>query len=235
MMQLFYENTLKPDTDLFEINQNEANHITKVLRYKVGETLIFTDGKGYKYTCELKSNNPKNCTAIVTNVELVEPMPYELHIAIAPTKNNNRIEFFVEKAVEIGITEITPIICRYSERRKINIERLEKISIAASKQSLKFYKPKINSAVDFNSFVTKQYQDFNKYIAMCESTESIFNLKNNNKKYIFVIGPEGGFDNNEIKVAKQNSFVPVKLNNYRLRTETAGIYATVLSNIINTL
>lgn len=232
-MQLFYQENLTPETKLFEINQNEAGHITKVLRYRIGQSLIFTDGKGHKYNCILKSTNNRNSTALVEKVETVEKPPYQLQIAIAPTKKLDRIEFFIEKAVEIGITSITPLICRYSERKKINIERLEKIIIAAMKQSLKFYKPIVNQPISFNNFVTQDFEENNKFIALCQSKDSIFNLKSKIKKYIFVIGPEGGFDSNEIELAKKQRFIPVKLNNYRLRTETAGIYATVLANILN--
>lgn len=232
-MQLFYQENLTPATKLFEISQNEAKHITKVLRSRAGENLIFTDGKGYKYYCKLNSTNAKSTTAIVEKVEKIDNLPYELQIAIAPTKNANRIEFFVEKAVEIGITSITPLICRYSERKKINFERLEKIIVAAMKQSLKFYKPKLNQVISFNEFINQDFKDYNKFIALCESKDSIFNLKTKIKKYIFVIGPEGGFDSNEIELAKNNGFMPVKFNNYRLRIETAGIYAAVIANLLN--
>lgn len=226
-MQLFYDKNITESDTQFIFDKIESRHIVKVLRKKEEDILYITNGRGNIFTSKLSMANDKRCLVEIVNVEFVEnPLKYKLHIAIAPTKNNQRLEWFLEKVTEIGITEITPIICAHSERKVIKKERLEKVLIAAMKQSKRFYLPKLNDAITFKNFVnTKQYE--NPFIAHCEETDKK-TLKSGlikGKDIAILIGPEGDFSTNEITLALQNNFIAVSLGNSRLRTETAGIVA----------
>jgi len=225
-MQLFYNSNIKPEDKSFFFDKEESKHIVKVLRKKESDKIFLTNGLGYLFESEIISASEKKCEIRITNVQFHEPTSYHIHIAVAPTKMNDRLEWFLEKATEIGIHEITPIICDNSERKVYKIDRAEKIVQSAMKQSLQMYLPKINEPISYSQFV-KQTIDGQKFIAHCEETErkAFQNEIRPNEKVTILIGPEGDFSIKEIKMALENQFIPVTLGNTRLRTETAALVA----------
>jgi len=227
-MQLFYNPNITEDSKELLFDKEESRHIFKVLRKKEGDQLMLTNGKGFFFKVELLQSNLKHCVAKVISVENKEPLPYYLHLAVAPTKLNDRYEWFLEKATEIGVSEITPIICDHSERKIIKLERFEKKIQSAMKQSLHAYLPKINEAVTFKNFLKKQADNSNqKLIAHCEETakRTLKSVLIKNQPTTLLIGPEGDFSINEIQKALEDGFIPISLGNTRLRTETAAIVA----------
>lgn len=225
-MQLFYNPDIKSGDTTFLFDKEESRHIIKVLRKKEGDTIEITNGSGFLFTSEITFGNEKKCEINVIKEQFFEPTPYSLHLAVAPTKLNDRYEWFLEKATEIGISEITPIICEHSERTNFKADRFEKIVQTAMKQSLQFYLPKLNEPVAFNTFI-KEQPEGQLFIAHCEETEKTL-LKNALKpggKLTILIGPEGDFSTKEITLALQQNYAPVSLGNTRLRTETAAIVA----------
>ena len=234
-MQLFYNANILESDKQFTFDKTESKHIVRVLRKKVGDELYITNGKGILYIAEITIANDKKClTTIISVLQKPKPWNYYLHIAIAPTKNIDRFEWFLEKATEIGIDEITPLLCNHSERKVIKTERLEKIIDAAMKQSLKFHLPKLNPLTKFSDF-TKQELEGNLYIAHCEKTDkqSLKSIVQPNQKTTILIGPEGDFSISEIEMAIQQKFKPITLGESRLRTETAGMVATQIISFIN--
>jgi 16S rRNA (uracil1498-N3)-methyltransferase len=232
-MHLFYTPDL--NGNIYTLNEIESKHCVRVLRLSTSDTIELIDGNGGFYKAKITDANPKKCT-----VEIVETKKefgkrnHYLHIAIAPTKNIDRFEWFLEKATEIGIDEITPILCDHSERKSIKNDRLEKIIISAVKQSLKGYKPKLNELTSYSDFIRKNF-DGAKLIAHCEENQKAL-LKNTYKKTqntIILIGPEGDFSPAEISLAKENNYHEISLGESRLRTETAGIVACHTINLIN--
>lgn len=229
-MQLFYCPEIKTKPVLSE---EESRHAIKVLRKNIGDTIEIIDGKGGFYKASISNDNFKKCEfEIIEEVQNHQPLPYHLQIAIAPTKNNDRLEWFLEKATEIGITEITPILCEHSERKVIKEDRLEKVLISAMKQSGQAFLPKLNSLTSFNEVIT--LTDSEKYIAHCEEGLKVHfkNAYQKGKSTLVLIGPEGDFSSTEIELALKNNFKPISLGENRLRTETAGIMAC---SIVNTL
>jgi len=207
--------------------EEESKHCIKVLRLKQGETLSLIDGKGGFYTAIISEISSKKCEVeIIEHTQNFGKLAYNLHIAIAPTKNNDRLEWFVEKATEIGISEITPIITSRSERKIIKTERLEKVMVAAAKQSLKAYFPKINQAQTLKLFL-QNVNSQAKFIAHCaESKRTRFkDALQTSSDLCVLIGPEGDFTSEEIVSAEKAGFNAISLGNSRLRTETAGIVA----------
>ena len=228
-MQIFY---LENPKDEIILSAEESKHATKVLRKEEGDVLGFTDGKGGFYKAEITMADSRKCRLrIVSSKQKPKQHNYHLHIAIAPTKNMDKFEWFLEKATEIGIDEITPIICSHSERKVIKAERCNKILRSAMKQSLKFYLPKLNEPISLIDFF-KSHVDGAKYIAHCEKSDKL-DLKTVNKteKTLILIGPEGDFSPAEIDMALKNNFKAVSLGTSRLRTETAGIVAVTTINI----
>ena len=227
-MQLFF---CKDDDKELRLSEEESRHIVKVLRKSIGEKLYFTDGKGMFLTGEIITTDTKNTTVkIIKKEKKRKNHNYSLHIAIAPTKNMDRFEWFLEKSTEIGIDEITPIICSNSERKIIKIERCNRILKSAMKQSLKFYLPKLNEPIMFKDFIQKKYEG-QKYIAHCQEYKKI-KLKKENTRMHIMIGPEGDFSEEEIRMATEKNFSHISLGNSRLRTETAGLVATQSINMI---
>jgi len=229
-MQLFYLE--HPENEII-LSAEESKHTNKVLRKKEGDILNFTDGKGNFYKAEITVADSRKCRLkIVSSDQKEKQHNYHLHIAIAPTKNMDRFEWFLEKATEIGIDEITPIICSRSERKVIKNERCNKILLSAMKQSLKFRLPKLNEAISLTDFL-KSNVEGDKYIAHCEKNNKL-ELKNQKleEKTLILIGPEGDFSPTEIEMALQNNFKAVSLGTSRLRTETAGIIAVHTINMI---
>ncbi|MBT6815620.1 MAG: 16S rRNA (uracil(1498)-N(3))-methyltransferase [Flavobacteriales bacterium] len=228
-MQLFFTENTEND---FTISSEESKHITRVLRKKEGDILNFTDGKGNLLVSEITSSDTKKTRVkVIEKIKKEKGHDYYLHIAIAPTKNMDRFEWFLEKATEIGIDEITPIICDRSERKVVKTERCNRILLSAMKQSLKYRLPKLNESISFTDFIQKNF-DGSKYIAHCEQGEKIeLKEKNTEKRTLILIGPEGDFSATEIKKAANNNYQSISLGNSRLRTETAGVVsATTINN-----
>lgn len=233
-MQLFYNPDIKSGDTTFLFDKEESRHIIKVLRKKEGDTIEITNGSGFLFTSEITFGNEKKCEVNVIKEQFFEPAPYSLHLAVAPTKLNDRYEWFLEKATEIGISEITPIICEHSERTNFKADRFEKIVQTAMKQSLQFYLPKLNEPVAYSAFI-KEQREGQLFIAHCEETEKTL-LKNALKpggELTILIGPEGDFSVKEIQLALQQKYTPVSLGNTRLRTETAAIVAAHSVAFIN--
>jgi|TARA_B110000037_G_scaffold27652_1_gene32696 16S rRNA (uracil1498-N3)-methyltransferase len=224
-MQLFYNQYINASSDQFTFDKIESRHIVKVLRKNEGDILFITNGNSILFKAEILIANDKKCLVKIISEEIKKKSwDYNLHIAIAPTKNNDRLEWFLEKATEIGIDEITPIICDHSERKVIKKERLEKVLISAMKQSLKFQLPKFNDPMNVSTFIQgKNHGDL--FIAHCEgdSKESLKSRLKQRQSLTILIGPEGDFSWKEIELAFKNNFTPVTLGSSRLRTETAGV------------
>lgn len=231
-MHLFYT----PDIQtLSELPEEEASHAIRVLRLQLGDEVMLTDGKGNFYRAEISNANHKRCL-----LNIIETIPQEplwsghLHLAMAPTKNMDRTEWFVEKATEIGFDELTFLNCRFSERKVIKTERISKILVSAIKQSLKARLPKLNEMTDFNKFITQPFKG-QKFIAHCYEGEKPL-LKDTIRKgedALVLIGPEGDFSEDEVKKAIENGFTPISLGNSRLRTETAALVACHILNLQN--
>jgi 16S rRNA (uracil1498-N3)-methyltransferase len=232
-MELFFQENLLESTTEIKFSTEESRHISKVLRKKTGDAITVTNGKGLEWKGEITVLDTRNTLATKTATIFHKKAKSNLHIAIAPTKSNDRIEWFLEKATEIGITHITPILCNHSERRNIKSERFEKILIGALKQSNQFHLPKLNSLTYFSDFVSSYSAD-NKFIAHCrEGNKSNLSSYNSlSKDVLILIGPEGDFSREEVELAMENDFLPIALGSQRLRTETAGIVAchTVVIN-----
>jgi 16S rRNA (uracil1498-N3)-methyltransferase len=225
-MQLFYNPNITKTTPFFVFDKEESKHIIKVLRKKEGDILHVTNGLGFLFVTEITIASDNKCTVKINAVEKQEPSKFHTHLVVAPTKMNERYEWFLEKATEIGIQEITPIICEHSERRIIKTDRFQKILETAMKQSLHFYLPKLNEPITFKDFIKQEFNG-QKFIAHCSATDrkSLKNELKTNEDVTILIGPEGDFSVNEIEMAIANNFIPVSLGNTRLRTETAAIVA----------
>lgn len=235
-MQLFYNPNIDEQTTQVTFSRDESKHIVKVLRKSVGDELQITNGRGWLFKAEIILADLKNCVAIMSSKTFQEPKNYKLHLAVAPTKMNDRYEWFLEKATEIGIDTITPIICDHSERKVIKFDRFEKILQSAMKQSLHYYMPKLNDAIAFGEFISKELKG-QKFIAHCEETDrkSLKHELKGNQDITIMIGPEGDFSSPEIAAAIKAKFVPVTLGTTRLRTETAAIVACHSVAFINEL
>lgn len=227
-MQLFY--VKKIDSEIIILNEEESKHAIRVLRKTTGDTLHIIDGEGGMYDTVIIDPNPKHCTvSVIKTQNEYEKLCYNLHIAIAPTKNIDRIEWFVEKATEIGISSFTMLRTEHSERKTVNDERLEKVIVSAMKQSVKAYKPMLNSMVSLAEFLKQDFSDSQCFIAHCSTNFERTHLKdiiNENSNVVVLIGPEGDFSDNEIEMAIKRGFKSVSLGSSRLRTETAALYAT---------
>jgi len=225
-MQLFYNPDINPDNTLFIFDKEESRHIVKVLRKKDGDNVYITNGKGYLLTAGITFASEKKTEVAIIESQFFEPADYYLHLAVAPTKMNERYEWFLEKATEIGIHEITPVLCDHSERTVFKADRFEKILQSAMKQSLQYYMPKLNEPVALAQFLQQEHEGM-LYIAHCDETEKTL-LKTAlqpKQRVTILIGPEGDFSQKEIALAIAKKFVPVSLGNTRLRTETAAVVA----------
>jgi len=225
-MQLFYNSTISEQQQSFVFDKEESKHIIKVLRKKESDILFVTNGLGSVFQCEITLASDSKCTVKIVSLEKQEAPKFRLHLAVAPTKMNERYEWFLEKATEIGIDEITPIICEHSERKVVKTDRFQKIIESAMKQSLHYYLPKLNEPILYKEFIKKEF-DGQKFIAHCEETDkkSLKNELKTNQNITILIGPEGDFSVKEIQMALDNAFIPVSLGNTRLRTETAAVVA----------
>lgn len=232
-MQLFYVPNLSGAEVV--LDETESKHAVRVLRLTVGNQVQIIDGKGGFYLAEITDANPKKCRLRITESKPeFGKKDFKLHIAIAPTKNIDRFEWFLEKATEIGIDEITPLLSEHSERKNIKSDRLEKILVSAIKQSLKAYLPILNELTSFKDLVSNAAGK-NLYIAHCGEGEKphLKNVVERGSDCLILIGPEGDFSKEEILFARKNGFTEISLGNARLRTETAGIAACHIVNLAN--
>lgn len=225
-MQLFYNSELDTSVKTFNFSKDESRHIVKVLRKSTGDLLMITNGEGWMFEAEVIIPNHNKCVVSILKSTFEAPRPYTIHLAVAPTKMNDRYEWFIEKATEIGVDKITPIICQNSERKIIKTERFEKILQSAMKQSLQSYLPSLAPPISFSEFI-KMPQEGATFIAHCEDGKKLkFKDQIEAKKSITIlIGPEGDFSPKEIELALKHQYIPVSLGASRLRTETAGIVA----------
>lgn len=231
-MQIYYA----PDiVDSLVLPEEESSHCVRVLRKRVGDELLIADGKGAFYTAHIVDAHPKRTTVEIISVEKQEPLwNYKVEIALAPTKNMDRVEWFAEKATEIGIDKISFLRCAHSERREIKTERIRKIVRSAMKQSQKAYLPEVAEMMNFNMFVEIPF-DGAKFIAHCEETakQVLVDVYKKASNALVLIGPEGDFSSEEIILAKEQGFLPVSLGQSRLRTETAAIVACHTIHLCN--
>lgn len=237
-MHLFYTLDIEPHHKQFMLNEEESKHAIRVLRLQQGDAVFLVDGIGGWYAAEILDPHPKRTVLKINTVEVEYNKPaYSLHIAIAPTKNIDRIEWFLEKATEVGIQEITPIIAAHSERKEVKLDRLNKVVISAMKQSLKAYMPKINPAISFAQLMKLQAEesDVCKMIAHCAdgTKQYIADVCKPHGKYLILIGPEGDFADTEIAAALAQGFVPISLGDNRLRTETAALMSCLEVSVHN--
>ncbi|WP_316832318.1 16S rRNA (uracil(1498)-N(3))-methyltransferase [Pedobacter aquatilis] len=233
-MHIFYTPDITPNT--YTLNEEESKHCVRVLRLPVGAHVNLVDGRGGFYTAEIISDNPKKVILSILNTEQeFHKRNHYLHIAVAPTKNIDRIEWFLEKATELGIDEITPIISDRSERRIVKEDRLNKVITSAVKQSIKAYHPKLNDAISYDAFMKMPFEG-DKLIADCiegDEKKYISDLVKPHQKYLILIGPEGDFTPDEVKLALNKGFKPLTLGENRLRTETAALAVCFEINYLN--
>jgi 16S rRNA (uracil1498-N3)-methyltransferase len=223
-MHLFYCPDIVDNT--YTLNEEESKHCIRVLRLSEGDRIYITDGAGALHETVIIKADPRKCSVTVVKTELTAKSSPELHIAIAPPKNIERFEWFLEKTTEIGIAEITPLICEHSERTVLKPHRLVKILISAMKQSLRTFLPQMHDASCFLRFVTANFQG-QKFIASCTTGQEALLSKTYRpgEDAIILIGPEGDFSDEELSLAVENGYTPVSLGPSRLRTETAGVVA----------
>lgn len=232
---IFYAPTIAESPYLSE---EESSHAIRVLRLEAGDKIELVDGFGNYYEAEIVFPHHKRCEVRILNKkENFNTFPFRLHLAIAPTKNMDRMEWFVEKATEIGVTEITPLLCRYSERKVVKLERLSKIVVSAMKQSKKSVLPYLNEMISFNDFVEQQNDKQNCFIAHCyeQKKQQLSELYVKGQDATIIIGPEGDFSPEEVEYAITRGIAPITLGESRLRTETAGIVACHTIHLLNSI
>ena len=231
-MHVFYT----PDIDTCpELPEEEAGHCLRVLRLGVGDEVMLTDGTGFFYKAVISAATGKRCQVkVVEKIEQEKFWKGHLHLAMAPTKNMDRIEWFAEKATEIGFDELSFLNCRFSERKVIKTERIEKIVVSAMKQSLKARKPIVNEMTDFAKFMQRDFQG-QKFIAHCYEGEKplLKEVLKPGEDALVLIGPEGDFSPEEVQKAEALGFQPISLGKSRLRTETAALVAVHMMNLFN--
>ena len=231
-MELFYNDQIDNQTKVFKLEGKEHIHIMKVLRKKEGQIVKFTNGNSYCFSARIISILEKE-----SNFEIISKTKFEtpsfLHVAISLLKSQTRFEMFLEKAVEIGVSEITPLICERSQKKNMNVKRSKNILISAIKQSNKYFLPKLNEPQNFKNFVKKNKEE-NKLLATCEDYQkkNIIKAYDSKKNNLIMIGPEGDFSKSELEKAKLADFQFVSLGENRLRAETAGIMACAIFSMI---
>jgi 16S rRNA (uracil1498-N3)-methyltransferase len=233
-MQIFYVPGIKGSTCVMD--KNDSRHSIRVLRMKRGDTINLVDGNGNLYEGIISDPDPSACGVIIKSViKDFDKRGYRLQIAISPIKNQERFEWFIEKSVEIGVDEITPVICRNTEKPRIKKDRIDNIITSAMKQSLKAFRPTLNEPLGFNEFIKSDPAGI-KMISHCNlafQRKKIDLIYEKNRNAVIMIGPEGDFSKDELIVAFGNGFIPVHLGNSRLRAETAGIAACYSVYFIN--
>jgi len=231
-VNLFYQPHIQ--NGIHYLDPEESRHCYRVLRKKSGDVIQITDGKGYRYQAKLTDTKSDKCSFTVESKQKEEKRPYTIHIALAPTKNPDRTEWFVEKAIEIGVDELSFLLCDNSERAALKTDRIEKLAISAMKQSLKCSLPKINHMVLLKDFIISN-KAASKFIAYVDQTNPDYlqKLATPKSDYIVLIGPEGDFSKKELQLAIDYNYKKASLGPNRLRTETAGIVACHILNVIN--
>ena len=223
-MQLFYHPTTPVTGATVTFSAEESKHIVRVLRKKAGDVLRATDGQGHFFNITLTLTEMRRCEGTIGDITAIPKKVHRLHIAIAPTKMNERFEWFLEKATELGVDEITPLLCERSERKVIKAERMQRVLVSAMKQSLRAHLPKLNPLTPYHDFLEKNRNGM-KFIAHCAEGKRnpLTQFLPPKEDVVFLIGPEGDFSNTEIQSALDLEYVPVTLGNNRLRTETAAV------------
>ncbi|MDP3463004.1 MAG: 16S rRNA (uracil(1498)-N(3))-methyltransferase [Bacteroidales bacterium] len=232
-MNLFYFPEAKHG--LLDLSEEESKHCVRVLRMSVGDPIVFTNGKGWFFDGILATASPKRCQVdIIASHEEKVSRDFRIHIALSPTKSLDRVEWFVEKSTEIGIDEISFFTSDFSERKALNIDRLNRVAVAAMKQSLKSRLPVLNEMVSFRQFIHHEMKG-QKFIAWIdEGVQTLLvNQVNPSTEVTVIIGPEGDFSANEVKTARSNGYIPVSLGTSRLRTETAALVSCQTIQLIN--
>ena len=229
-MDFFYQPKLSEEQP--QLDNEESIHALKVLRHAVGDQIDVTDGEGHLFHCEISSTSGKVCALKILSKEHFEKPHYHIHVALAPTKSSERTEWFVEKATEIGAQKISFIATQRGERNKINLDRMNKVAIAAIKQSGQVWLPHLEGMISFKKIL--QTAAGQKFIATADKTDRslLFQLAKKRKHYLALIGPEGDFSPDEMQQAAAAGFQSVSLGNNTLRTETAGVAACHLLNFI---
>jgi len=228
-----------PVSAVHVLDEQESRHCIKSLRLRINDQVHVTDGKGNVYLTQIVSDDIKACTLkIIRKLENYPLLPYHLHIGISPTKNSDRLEWFVEKAVEIGISKITALVCENSERTSVKFDRIERLMIAAVKQSLRAEIPLFANTVSINDFIEKTNDTYaQKFIAYCgdlqQNAPSLKTVCKAGTDTLILIGPEGDFTPAEVQQAIHCGFIPVSLGKFRLRTETAALLACAIVQTIN--
>tara|TARA_B100000989_G_scaffold260619_1_gene211293 strand:- start:840 stop:1529 length:690 start_codon:yes stop_codon:yes gene_type:complete len=229
-MDLFFSN-YKENDKYVVINEIDSKHITRTFRKNIGDNIKITNGFGYLCNAEIVEIR-KKIKVKIKSIEKFESSTHSVHIALSPLKNASRFEWFVEKSTELGISQITPLICEYSEKKKVNMDRLDRILISSLKQSNQFFKPIINSIKTFENFI--KYNEDEKLMANLKTSNKLNGQFFTQKNICLMIGPEGGFSEQEIELAKKYSIKQVSFGKSRLRSETAAIYGmSVIKSIIN--
>lgn len=233
-MQIYY--CSNQQDDLLWFDPEESHHIIRVMRYKKGQAIHVTDGRGSLYEAALITDDPRKCNArILKCIQREEKTSNGLHVAVSPVKNPSRFEWFVEKATEIGINRITPMLCNHTEKSRLNADRLRKIAISAMKQSQRLWLPEIEPLRSFDE-VVKETPAGEGYIAWVDESHNQILFKDAYKpgtNATVLIGPEGDFTEKEIRAALNSGFMPISLGKYRLRTETAALLVCCIYHFIN--
>jgi 16S rRNA (uracil1498-N3)-methyltransferase len=216
------------------LDEEESRHCVKVMRRQVGDEIRVADGQGYFYKAQITEARPRRCVFRVLESQKVDPDPFYIHIALSPTKNNDRNEWFVEKATELGVHRISFILCDHSERRVLKTERLEKKAVAAMKQSQRAYLPQLHPLTDIGALL-RESEEAEKFIAYLDEEPPVHltKLASPRKTYLVLIGPEGDFSPSEVETALQQNCQTVSLGPHRLRTETAGMAACHMLHLLN--
>ena len=233
-MIIFYSPCLSTCSELPE---EESGHVVRVLRHTVGDEIDVVDGNGMWYHCRIASAHLKHCSVEILSSHSDSHWPYRVELAIGPTKNLDRMEWWLEKSVEIGLDRFVPLRCRFSERKELKTERLRKIAIAAMKQSLKATLPQIDEMTDFKRFIEEPF-DGQKFIAHCmddQPRQLLSHLVQKGRDVRILIGPEGDFSQDEVSFALQNGYLPISLGDQRLRTETAALVSVHTVHLINSI
>lgn len=234
-MHIFYTPDIDVHASHYQLSEEESKHSSRVLRLKPDDKIMLVDGRGSTFIARISDAHPKKTQAAILSSDFQEEArSYRLHLAVAPTKNIERFEWFLEKATEIGVDEITPIICTHAERKEVKHERLNKIIVAAMKQSQQSYLPVLNDTTRFEDFLHQAHTS-KKFIAHCVDQEKHFlqsslGIKENS---LILIGPEGDFSGSEIEMAVSGGYLPISLGQTRLRTETAALVACMEVSLLN--
>jgi len=233
VLDYFYNPDITKESHL--LDEEESRHCTRVLRKKKGDEITILDGKGGIYTCCIIYPHHRKTEYEIIKSHREEKPPYEIHIAIAPTKNMDRIEWFLEKSIEVGVQAISFIQCKNSKRSRINMDRIIKKAISAMKQSHNSFLPEINDLVSFQNLIENIDQSYERLLCHASKGKGYYLLHTATKgqNYHVLIGPEGDFTDDELQLATRNGFQMVSLGNSRLRTETAGFVACTLLNALN--